>query len=702
MPSIVDGDLDDLDDLMIFPLTDIDGDDNNNICQVDEDDDTDDRAYHKGKRDSEVIEPGFFENGYSRPHQQTRWTSARSIPMKINANHLQTDVASSSSPKLNWMHAMKKIKHLKDPWEKYRITEMPSEIATRHRYHALKKIWVVDKVEVKQEKEAFDHGAMRACYRVKKLSSFSRSHDWKHSQNYVAKRYIRDDTAREVYFEDVRLQMEAKLWGEEYNRHNPPKKVDVFQMCVLEFENREPGDQLYHLEHYIEGQYIKFNSNSGFVDENARFTPQAFSHFTFERSGHQLIVVDIQGVGNLWTDPQIHTAEGKDYGDGNLGIKGMALFFHSHTCNAICESLGLSKFDLAPSEEQNDEKFLRQKSCSTRIRGDEELCIPASPLERSNLRMFFERSRRLSTCSSSMMSETSELSEDDFQRSDDFGGDISPRFEDYFGSPMITSPLRHRQRFLSESEESSMSASRAEEEERLKFQLASSNAARPACVAHEINLRNLQNHRRLCDSVLGLIHHELAKYHEVGRFTEKDKQPDMSAAMFHEQFAADLGVKEAMVTLASIYFGLTHEVLVNVTLENTDANLKKGSEYMVMAANAGDRFAMLYLARAYETGVGLDGVKSYSRAVEWYSAAADTVQEDECGEFDAIMENPLYELKAKMAELYLQGGYDLERDPSYAGDLYTEAAEFATAAMKGRIANKYYALAEEAYVQMDG
>lgn len=57
------------------------------------------------------------------------------------------------------------------------------------------------------------------------MSSFSRSHDWKHSQNYVAKRYIRDDTAREVYFEDVRLQMEAKLWGEEYNRHNPPKKV---------------------------------------------------------------------------------------------------------------------------------------------------------------------------------------------------------------------------------------------------------------------------------------------------------------------------------------------------------------------------------------------------------------------------------------------------------------------------------------------
>lgn len=30
---------------------------------------------------------------------------------------------------------------------------------------------------------------------------------------------------RNVYFEDVRLQMEAKLWGEEYNRHRPPKQV---------------------------------------------------------------------------------------------------------------------------------------------------------------------------------------------------------------------------------------------------------------------------------------------------------------------------------------------------------------------------------------------------------------------------------------------------------------------------------------------
>ena len=45
------------------------------------------------------------------------------------------------------------------------------------------------------------------------------------------------------------------------------------------------------------------------------------------------VVIFIPGVGDLYTDPQIHTADGKEYGEANLGPRGMALFFSSHQCN---------------------------------------------------------------------------------------------------------------------------------------------------------------------------------------------------------------------------------------------------------------------------------------------------------------------------------------------------------------------------------
>lgn len=72
------------------------------------------------------------------------------------------------------------------------------------------------------------------CAFSKKISTFSRSGDWSHAQNYVAKRYI-EAVDRDVYFQDVRLQMDAKVWGEEYNRHNPPKKVQSEFLCWLKF-----------------------------------------------------------------------------------------------------------------------------------------------------------------------------------------------------------------------------------------------------------------------------------------------------------------------------------------------------------------------------------------------------------------------------------------------------------------------------------
>lgn len=282
--------------------------------------------------------------------------------------------------KRKWKCAAREVLHMKDPWAPLHLEKLEAERVRRYRYNALTKTWLEDETQVKMATEPFGRGAMRECFRLKKLSSFAHLQHWKHASNYVAKRYL-EPAERSTYFEDVRLQMDAKLWAEEFNRHNPPKKVDIFQVSVIEFLER-PGSPLFHLEHFIEGSYIKYNSNSGFISsQETRLTPQAFSHFTFERSGHELVVVDVQGVGDLYTDPQIHTAHGSDYGEGNLGVRGMALFFHSHVCNCICRAMGLTPFDLAPEEEATQGASTPGSEPGTRLRGAEELCVGMSPKE---------------------------------------------------------------------------------------------------------------------------------------------------------------------------------------------------------------------------------------------------------------------------------------------------------------------------------
>ncbi|CAB4003265.1 eukaryotic elongation factor 2 kinase-like, partial [Paramuricea clavata] len=219
----------------------------------------------------------------------------------------------------HWKKAAEQTKHLSDPWQKFHIDEnFPDEVGIRHRYNARKKTWVKDEVHVRMEEESFDRGAMRNCFRLKKLSNFTKTRSWKHAGNHVAKRYI-NEVPRQTYFSDVVLQMDAKLWGEEYNRHFPPKKVDILQISVLEMKNRE-GSPLFHIEHFIEGKYIKYNSNSGYIhlDDTLRATPQLPEPFLRASPSSHRAAFYLRGVGGL-SPSRVHTLTRTLH--GNINIK---------------------------------------------------------------------------------------------------------------------------------------------------------------------------------------------------------------------------------------------------------------------------------------------------------------------------------------------------------------------------------------------
>ena len=283
----------------------------------------------------------------------------------------------SESRRTHVLNLLHKAATAEDPWARHKIHEIPAERVIRHLYHPRTGTWSTDETIVKMEKEPFTHGAMRYCYRLKKRAqppnSATNRHfhsmSWSKASNYVAKAYRTPEgevdcslEAKRAVQNDILLQYEAQHWAEQFNHSDPPTKIHFIRAYALEFPDR-PGQPWFAVERFIAGKdfygggFVKHNTNAGYVDvDERRITPQVFSAFSFYSSQGNRLVADIQGVSDLYTDPQVLSQDYR-FGDGDLGPRGMALFFKSFRHCSISDALGIPIFALSRNELKVQAKY---------------------------------------------------------------------------------------------------------------------------------------------------------------------------------------------------------------------------------------------------------------------------------------------------------------------------------------------------------
>jgi len=198
-----------------------------------------------------------------------------------------------------------------------------AEGAQRYAFHLL--WWVPDK-----EKH---------WHFVVKRSKFEGMHDTPHAVHgfFLKNHYRAQGLAAEFNLQALKRR---DLFGD--------LKVTFTPAYVVEIIDSTTSSTHYTTcERLIEGSYVKYSSNDGWVNALLESSKEAqiaaaFSHYSFQSSQGDELCVDIQGVDLMWTDPQLHSRD-REFGFGDLGKEGMKLFFQTHKCNEFCKAMGLKE-----------------------------------------------------------------------------------------------------------------------------------------------------------------------------------------------------------------------------------------------------------------------------------------------------------------------------------------------------------------------
>nr|KAF6434722.1 transient receptor potential cation channel subfamily M member 6 [Molossus molossus] len=221
-------------------------------------------------------------------------------------------------------------------------------------------------------REEFD-GGLRKAMRV--ISTWSEDHVLKPGQVFIVKSFLpevvqtwhkifQESTVLHLCLREIQQQRAAQKLIYTFNQVKPqtipyaPRFLEVFLIYC------HSANQWFTIEKYMMGEFRKYNNNNG--DEIAPSSALeelmlAFSHWTYEYTRGELLVLDLQGVGENLTDPSVIKPEdkqsrGMEFGPANLGEDAIRNFIAKHRCNSCCRKLQL------PDLKRNDYSPGRIKS----------------------------------------------------------------------------------------------------------------------------------------------------------------------------------------------------------------------------------------------------------------------------------------------------------------------------------------------------
>ncbi|XP_063044458.1 transient receptor potential cation channel subfamily M member 7 [Engraulis encrasicolus] len=225
-------------------------------------------------------------------------------------------------------------------------------------------------------KEEMGGGLRRA---LKVLCTWSEYDILKPGHLYIVKSFLpevvntwqsiyKEDTVLHLCLREIQQQRASQKLTFAFNQMRPksipysPRFLEVFLLYC------HSAGQWFAIEECITGEFRKFNNNNGdeIVPTNLlEETMLAFSHWTYEYTRGELLVLDLQGVGEILTDPSVIKSGEKGshnmiFGPANLGDDAIRNFRAKHHCNSCCRKLKLP--DLKRNDYTPDKVTLSQDS----------------------------------------------------------------------------------------------------------------------------------------------------------------------------------------------------------------------------------------------------------------------------------------------------------------------------------------------------